>query len=80
MHLPAVQQPDGACVVQAVASKDDVAEEVTKWRSKCAELEAAAAKQQVIFTAIHNHSDVCCCIVYQLCDLGVLGSALPVQM
>ena len=38
--------------MQAVASKDDVADEVTKWRSKCAELEAAAAKQQVMFMAV----------------------------
>lgn len=50
--LPAIQQPDGACGVQAVASKDDVAEEVTKWRSQCAELEAAAAKQQVVSLAV----------------------------
>ncbi|DBA82604.1 hypothetical protein WJX77_003635 [Trebouxia sp. C0004] len=34
--------------VQAVTSRDDVASEAAKWRSKCAELEAAAAKVKVL--------------------------------
>ncbi len=33
--------------MQAGTSRDDVASETAKWRSRCAELEAAAAKVKV---------------------------------
>ncbi len=52
------QSSVSAMCVQAGTSRDEVASETTKWRSKCAELEAAAAKVKVTTSPHHQLCEV----------------------